>query len=78
MAEKPGKMKQFEITRCTSVINTINSFCYFTRLCQGTENFAGIRVGNGPTEDEAEIIQHDQLSQQYDDEPEVNETCLRQ
>ncbi|TMS14915.1 V-type proton ATPase 116 kDa subunit a isoform 1 [Larimichthys crocea] len=39
----------------------------------GTENFAGIRVGNGPTEDEAEIIQHDQLSQQYDDEPEARE-----
>uniref|UniRef100_A0ACB8EVF0 Uncharacterized protein n=1 Tax=Sphaerodactylus townsendi TaxID=933632 RepID=A0ACB8EVF0_9SAUR len=28
----------------------------------GTMNFGGIRVGNGPTEDEAEIIQHDQLS----------------
>ena len=38
---------------------------------QGTQNFGGIRVGNGPTEDEAEIIQHDQLSQQYDEEPEV-------
>ncbi|XP_054462808.1 V-type proton ATPase 116 kDa subunit a isoform X1 [Anoplopoma fimbria] len=39
----------------------------------GTENFGGIRVGNGPTEDEAEIIQHDQLSQHSDEEP---ERCL--
>ncbi|XP_054462810.1 V-type proton ATPase 116 kDa subunit a isoform X3 [Anoplopoma fimbria] len=38
----------------------------------GTENFGGIRVGNGPTEDEAEIIQHDQLSQHSDEEPEFN------
>lgn len=36
----------------------------------GTQNFGGIRVGNGPTEDEAEIIQHDQLAQQSDEEPE--------
>nr|XP_056719063.1 V-type proton ATPase 116 kDa subunit a 1 isoform X2 [Euleptes europaea] len=28
----------------------------------GTMNFGGIRVGNGPTEEDAEIIQHDQLS----------------
>ncbi|XP_015804144.1 V-type proton ATPase 116 kDa subunit a isoform X2 [Nothobranchius furzeri] len=39
----------------------------------GTQNFGGIRVGNGPTEDEAEIIQHDQLAQQSDDEPEASE-----
>ncbi|KAL0992784.1 hypothetical protein UPYG_G00098350 [Umbra pygmaea] len=39
----------------------------------GTQNFAGIRVGNGPTEDEAEIIQHDQLSQHSEsDEHEFN------
>ncbi|XP_037545204.1 V-type proton ATPase 116 kDa subunit a isoform X2 [Nematolebias whitei] len=38
----------------------------------GTQNFGGIRVGNGPTEDEAEIIQHDQLAQQTDEEPEFN------
>ncbi|XP_070780100.1 V-type proton ATPase 116 kDa subunit a isoform X3 [Enoplosus armatus] len=38
----------------------------------GTENFGGIRVGNGPTEDEAEIIQHDQLSQHSEEEPEFN------
>uniref|UniRef100_A0A671XSB1 V-type proton ATPase subunit a n=1 Tax=Sparus aurata TaxID=8175 RepID=A0A671XSB1_SPAAU len=31
-----------------------------------------IRVGNGPTEDEAEIIQHDQLSQHSEEEPEFN------
>ncbi|XP_029293712.1 V-type proton ATPase 116 kDa subunit a isoform X2 [Cottoperca gobio] len=39
----------------------------------GTQNFGGIRVGNGPTEDEAEIIQHDQLSQHSEEEP---ERCL--
>ncbi|XP_008415273.1 V-type proton ATPase 116 kDa subunit a-like [Poecilia reticulata] len=39
----------------------------------GTQNFGGIRVGNGPTEDEAEIIQHDQLAQQTEDEPEAPE-----
>lgn len=38
---------------------------------QGMQNFGGIRVGNGPTEDDAEIIQHDQLAQQSEDEPEV-------
>ncbi|XP_008328251.1 V-type proton ATPase 116 kDa subunit a isoform X2 [Cynoglossus semilaevis] len=39
----------------------------------GTQNFGGIRVGNGPTEDEAEIIQHDQLAQQSDEESEAPE-----
>ncbi|KAM9392336.1 V-type proton ATPase 116 kDa subunit a isoform 2-T2 [Pholidichthys leucotaenia] len=38
----------------------------------GTQNFGGIRVGNGPTEDEAEIIQHDQLAQNTEEEPEFN------
>ncbi|XP_010873130.2 V-type proton ATPase 116 kDa subunit a isoform X2 [Esox lucius] len=39
----------------------------------GTQNFGGIRVGNGPTEDEAQIIQHDQLSQHSEnDEHEFN------
>ncbi|XP_020779711.1 V-type proton ATPase 116 kDa subunit a isoform X3 [Boleophthalmus pectinirostris] len=38
----------------------------------GTQSFGGVRVGNGPTEDEAEIIQHDQLAQQSEDEPEFN------
>uniref|UniRef100_A0AAQ4PTA3 V-type proton ATPase subunit a n=1 Tax=Gasterosteus aculeatus aculeatus TaxID=481459 RepID=A0AAQ4PTA3_GASAC len=38
----------------------------------GRENFGGIRVGNGPTEDEAQIIQHDQLSQHSEEEPEFN------
>lgn len=28
-------------------------------------------MGNGPTEDQAEIIQHDQLSQHSEEEPEV-------
>lgn len=41
---------------------------------QGTQNFGGIRVGNGPTEDQAEIIQHDQLSQHSEEEPEVRQT----
>ncbi|XP_065821035.1 V-type proton ATPase 116 kDa subunit a isoform X1 [Labrus bergylta] len=46
---------------------------YLWRKNMGTQNFGGIRVGNGPTEDEAEIIQHDQLSQQSEEEP---ERCL--
>ncbi|XP_073345719.1 V-type proton ATPase 116 kDa subunit a isoform X7 [Pagrus major] len=29
----------------------------------GTQKFGGVRVGNGPTEDEAGIMDHDQLSQ---------------
>nr|XP_023967149.1 V-type proton ATPase 116 kDa subunit a1 isoform X2 [Chrysemys picta bellii] len=33
----------------------------------GTHNFGGIRVGNGPTEEDAEIIQHDQLSTHSED-----------
>uniref|UniRef100_A0A668SK58 V-type proton ATPase subunit a n=1 Tax=Oreochromis aureus TaxID=47969 RepID=A0A668SK58_OREAU len=45
---------------------------YLWRRHLGTQNFGGIRVGNGPTEDEAEIIQHDQLAQQSEDEPEFN------
>nr|XP_061805963.1 V-type proton ATPase 116 kDa subunit a 1-like isoform X6 [Nerophis lumbriciformis] len=45
---------------------------YLWRKNLGTQNFGGIRVGNGPTEDEAEIIQHDQLSQHSEDEPEFN------
>ncbi|KAK3515463.1 hypothetical protein QTP70_022952, partial [Hemibagrus guttatus] len=39
---------------------------------QGTQKFGGVRVGNGPTEDEAEIIEHDQLSQHSDDADEFN------
>ncbi|XP_039972123.1 V-type proton ATPase 116 kDa subunit a isoform X1 [Xiphias gladius] len=46
---------------------------YLWRKNLGTQNFGGIRVGNGPTEDEAEIIQHDQLSQSCEEEP---ESCL--
>uniref|UniRef100_A0A669ESY8 V-type proton ATPase subunit a n=1 Tax=Oreochromis niloticus TaxID=8128 RepID=A0A669ESY8_ORENI len=46
---------------------------YLWRKHLGTQNFGGIRVGNGPTEDEAEIIQHDQLAQQSEDEPEVKD-----
>ncbi|XP_066497823.1 V-type proton ATPase 116 kDa subunit a [Hoplias malabaricus] len=45
---------------------------YLWRKHLGTQNFGGIRVGNGPTEDEAEIIQHDQLAQNSEDEPEFN------
>lgn len=41
---------------------------------QGTQKFGGVRVGNGPTEDEAEIIEHDQLSQHSDDADEVGDT----
>ncbi|XP_061604189.1 V-type proton ATPase 116 kDa subunit a isoform X2 [Phyllopteryx taeniolatus] len=46
---------------------------YLWRKNLGTQNYGGIRVGNGPTEDEAEIIQHDQLSPQSEDEPEARE-----
>ncbi|XP_056262455.1 V-type proton ATPase 116 kDa subunit a isoform X2 [Pseudoliparis swirei] len=45
---------------------------YLRRKNLGTNNFGGIRVGNGPTDDQAEIIQHDQLSQHSDEEPEFN------
>ncbi|KAM9457429.1 V-type proton ATPase 116 kDa subunit a isoform 4-T4 [Clarias gariepinus] len=45
---------------------------YLWRKHLGTQNFGGIRVGNGPTDDEAEIIQHDQLSQNLEEEPEFN------
>uniref|UniRef100_A0A672QSE8 V-type proton ATPase subunit a n=1 Tax=Sinocyclocheilus grahami TaxID=75366 RepID=A0A672QSE8_SINGR len=41
---------------------------YLWRRHLGTQNFGGIHVGNGPTEDEAEIIQHDQLSQNLEEE----------
>ncbi|KAM3598458.1 uncharacterized protein V6R79_018212 [Siganus canaliculatus] len=43
---------------------------YMWRKHLGTQNFGGIRVGNGPTEDEAQIIQHDQLSQHSEEEAE--------
>uniref|UniRef100_A0A8C1XAT6 V-type proton ATPase subunit a n=1 Tax=Cyprinus carpio TaxID=7962 RepID=A0A8C1XAT6_CYPCA len=47
---------------------------YLWRRHLGMQNFGGIRVGNGPTEDEAEIIQHDQLSQNFEEEsPEQSE-----
>lgn len=39
---------------------------------QGTQKFGGVRVGNGPTEDEAEIIEHDQLSQHSEEGDEVS------
>jgi len=39
----------------------------------GTLNFGGIRVGNGPTEEDAEIIQHDQLSTHSEDAEEPTE-----
>ncbi|XP_007256336.1 V-type proton ATPase 116 kDa subunit a isoform X2 [Astyanax mexicanus] len=46
---------------------------YLWRKHLGTQNFGGIRVGNGPTEDEAEIIQHDQLAMNSEEEPESEE-----
>ncbi|XP_031683183.1 V-type proton ATPase 116 kDa subunit a-like isoform X1 [Oncorhynchus kisutch] len=47
---------------------------YLWKKNLGTQNFGGIRVGNGPTEDQAEIIQHDQLSQHSEnDEHEATE-----
>lgn len=39
---------------------------------QGTEKFGGVRVGNGPTEDEAGIMDHDQLSQHSEEGDEVS------
>ncbi|XP_026180676.1 V-type proton ATPase 116 kDa subunit a isoform X2 [Mastacembelus armatus] len=45
---------------------------YLWRKNLGAQNFGGITVSNGPTEDEAEIIQHDQLSQNAEEEPEFN------
>lgn len=42
---------------------------------QGTQKFGGVRVGNGPTEDEAEIIDHDQLSQHSEEGDEVGGVC---
>uniref|UniRef100_A0A8C0XY98 V-type proton ATPase subunit a n=1 Tax=Cyprinus carpio carpio TaxID=630221 RepID=A0A8C0XY98_CYPCA len=48
---------------------------YLWRRHLGTQNFGGIRVGNGPTEDEAEIIQHDQLSQNFEEESLYSSLC---
>ncbi|XP_039596048.1 V-type proton ATPase 116 kDa subunit a isoform X2 [Polypterus senegalus] len=45
---------------------------YLRRKHLGTHNFGGIRVGNGPTEEDAEIIQHDQLSMHSEDENEFD------
>ncbi|TWW81789.1 V-type proton ATPase 116 kDa subunit a isoform 1 [Takifugu flavidus] len=39
---------------------------------QGTQKFGGVRVGNGPTEDEAGIMDHDQLSQHSEEGEEFN------
>uniref|UniRef100_A0A674NJW6 V-type proton ATPase subunit a n=1 Tax=Takifugu rubripes TaxID=31033 RepID=A0A674NJW6_TAKRU len=38
----------------------------------GTQKFGGVRVGNGPTEDEAGIMDHDQLSQHSEEGEEFN------
>ncbi|XP_053308707.1 V-type proton ATPase 116 kDa subunit a 1 [Spea bombifrons] len=48
---------------------------YLRRKHLGTHNFGGIRIGNGPTEEDAEIIQHDQLSMHSEEgeEPAVEE-----
>ncbi|XP_076005741.1 V-type proton ATPase 116 kDa subunit a isoform X2 [Genypterus blacodes] len=35
----------------------------------GSQKFGGVRVGNGPTEDEAGIVDHDHLSQHSEEEP---------
>ncbi|XP_057570222.1 V-type proton ATPase 116 kDa subunit a 1 isoform X4 [Hippopotamus amphibius kiboko] len=45
---------------------------YLRRKHLGTLNFGGIRVGNGPTEEDAEIIQHDQLSTHSEDAEEFD------
>uniref|UniRef100_A0A3B3Q6R0 V-type proton ATPase subunit a n=2 Tax=Paramormyrops kingsleyae TaxID=1676925 RepID=A0A3B3Q6R0_9TELE len=46
---------------------------YLWKKRLGTQNFGGIRVGNGPTDDEAGIIEHDQLSEHSEDEEEAEE-----
>ncbi|XP_064421393.1 V-type proton ATPase 116 kDa subunit a 1 isoform X3 [Latimeria chalumnae] len=46
---------------------------YLRKKHLGTHNFGGIRVGNGPTEEDAEIIQHDQLSTHSEDADEPSE-----
>ncbi|XP_029383279.1 V-type proton ATPase 116 kDa subunit a isoform X3 [Echeneis naucrates] len=38
----------------------------------GTQKFGGVRVGNGPTEDEAGIMDHDHLSQHSEEGDEFN------
>lgn len=45
---------------------------YLRKKHLGTLNFGGIRVGNGPTEEDAEIIQHDQLSTHSEDADEFD------
>ncbi|KAM5135633.1 V-type proton ATPase 116 kDa subunit a 1 isoform 2-T2 [Mantella aurantiaca] len=45
---------------------------YLRRKHLGTHNFGGIRVGNGPTEEDAEIIQHDQLSMHSEEGEELS------
>uniref|UniRef100_A0A8C5J8I3 V-type proton ATPase subunit a n=1 Tax=Junco hyemalis TaxID=40217 RepID=A0A8C5J8I3_JUNHY len=49
---------------------------YLRRKHLGTHNFGGIRVGNGPTEEDAEIIQHDQLSTHSEEGEEVTAVPL--
>uniref|UniRef100_A0A8C8YR61 V-type proton ATPase subunit a n=1 Tax=Prolemur simus TaxID=1328070 RepID=A0A8C8YR61_PROSS len=49
---------------------------YLRRKHLGTLNFGGIRVGNGPTEEDAEIIQHDQLSTHSEDAEEPSEDAV--
>uniref|UniRef100_H3D2B7 V-type proton ATPase subunit a n=1 Tax=Tetraodon nigroviridis TaxID=99883 RepID=H3D2B7_TETNG len=59
---------------CMLVVKTLvlrRQYLWQKRL--GTQNFGGTRVGNGPTEDQAEIIQHDQLSQHSEEETEAHE-----
>lgn len=70
VAEKPGENRwhDWKVTRVLIPFFVTYSISLHR---QGTQNFGGIRVGNGPTEDEAQIIQHDQLSQHSEEEPEV-------
>lgn len=73
-----NKWYHLKLIHCISIVTLFKLFYFSHFLFQGTQNFGGIRVGNGPTEDEAEIIQHDQLSQHSEEEPEVKETYSHQ
>ncbi|XP_076851677.1 V-type proton ATPase 116 kDa subunit a [Brachyhypopomus gauderio] len=46
---------------------------YLQKRSLSSQNFAGVQVANGPTDDEAHIIQHDQLAQPTEEEVDHSE-----